>query len=50
MWIYMVHQLPFLRPQVSSGMCRWRDGSGRDWLGVVDKRLCTESRAELETV
>jgi len=39
-----------LKPQLSSGMCRWCDGSGRGWLGVVDTRLSTESRPELETV
>jgi len=42
--------LLLLKPQVSSGMCRWRDGSGRGWLGVTDTRLCRESRPELETV
>ena len=26
------------------------DGRGRGWLGVVDKRLVTESRPKLETV
>jgi len=37
--------LLLLKPQG----CRWRDGSGRGWLGVVDTRLVTESRPELET-